>query len=109
MIAGIAIGLLIGIITGMVALVLLRTARTAAIKDTNNRITLVTQILAISTFWFGGPWVATSLLKLLDLSEIITPYIVTVAFVFMIIIAYPLCRWILQLGKELGGSNDGNP
>ena len=103
---GIAIGILIGLVSGTVALVLLRTANTVSIKNVSALIAITTEILAIPTFWFGGPWVATGLLKLVEIEKIINPYIVTLATTFVIIVIYPIGSWIIQLAKELGqGAN----
>lgn len=103
---GIAIGILIGLVSGAVSLILLRTANTASIKNVSSLIAITTEILAIPTFWFGGPWVATGLLKLVEIEKIINPYIVTLATTFVIIVIYPIGRWIIQLAKELGqGAN----
>ncbi len=103
---GIAIGILIGIVSGAVALVLLKTANTASIKNVSSLVAVTTEILAIPTFWFGGPWIATDLLKLVELDKIINPYIVTLATTFVVIVIYPIGRWIIQLARELGqGAN----
>jgi hypothetical protein len=99
---GIAIGILIGIISGTVALVLLRTANTASIRNVTSLVAITTELLAIPTFWFGGPWVATGWLKLVRLEQIINSYILALSMTFVIVVAYPICRWILQLGRELG-------
>lgn len=105
-ITGIALGILIGIISGMVALVLLKTANSASIKNISSIVAITTEILAIPTFWFGGPWIATSLLNFIKLDQIINSYIVSLATTFMIVVVYPVSRWIIQLGRELGqGAN----
>ena len=103
---GIAIGILIGLISGAVALVLLKTANTASIKSVSSLVAITTEILAIPTFWFGGPWVAAGLLKLVELDKIINSYIVTLATTFVLVVIYPIGRWIIQLARELGqGAN----
>ena len=105
MVAGIAIGLLIGLITGIVALVLLRSTTGGSVTEAPSIVTSVSQLLAIPSFWFGGPWVTTSLLGLVELGKIINSYIVTLAVVFSVLIAYPVFHWIVQLAKDLGGKN----
>jgi hypothetical protein len=102
---GIAIGILIGVISGTVALVLLKTANAASIKSAASLVAITTELLAIPTFWFGGPWLAV-LLKLVALDKIINSYIVTLATTFLIVVAYPTSRWIFQLARELG--QEGN-
>jgi hypothetical protein len=93
---GIAIGFLIGMITGTIFLVLLRTAHGAKITNISSVVAIVSELFAIPTFWFGGPWVATYLLKLVDLAEIINSYIVTLAIVFGCMIVVPIFKWISQ-------------
>jgi hypothetical protein len=106
-IVGIALGLLIGLVSGAVALLLLKTANTASVRDVSSLVTLTSEILAIPTFWFGGPWVSATLLKLVSLSQIINPYIMSVAISFTAIVCYPVFRWIVNLGAELGGKRMG--
>lgn len=102
MIAGIGIGLLIGLITGMVSLVLLKTANTASLNNPSSVIATTTELLSIPTFWFGGPWVTSTMLKLVELESMLSPYIMSLSFTFTIIIIYPIAKWILKLGEELG-------
>ena len=101
MIIGLAVGVLIGVITGTVFLLLLKTADRAAEKG-GSILTLTSELLAIPTFWFGGPWLTTSLLKDVKLSELMNPYLVALAAVFSIISLYPAARWIIHLGEQLG-------
>ncbi|MCI0723057.1 MAG: hypothetical protein L0338_29460 [Acidobacteria bacterium] len=101
-IVGSALGLLIGVVSGTVALVLLKTVNTAKLKDVSSLVTLTSEMLAIPTFWFGGPWVSATLLKLVSLERIINPYIIAVAISFTLIVSYPVFRWIVHLGAELG-------
>ena len=102
MIAGIGIGILIGIISGTVALLLLKTANTASVRNPTSVVAITTEILAIPSFWFGGPWVTSSFLNLVALQEMINPYIVTLASSFSIIMVYPIIKWVLSLANELG-------
>lgn len=101
MITGLAIGILIGVITGTVFLLLLKTADRASEKGVSI-LTLISQLLAIPTFWFGGPWLTSDLLKLVSRSELINPYLVSLVAVFSIISFYPAARWIIQVGEQLG-------
>lgn len=105
-VAGIAIGILIGVTSGVVALVLLKTANTASVRDVSSIVALTSEILAIPTFWFGGPFVSTTLFKLVPLAGMINPYIVSVAISFTLLVAYPIFRWVIQLGTELGRTGE---
>ena len=102
MIPGIGIGILIGIITGTVALIIIRTVNKKSLRSLTNIVSLTSELLAIPTFWFGGPWLTTDVIKLFDLKNIINPYIIALAVTFSLIIAYPIARLTIQLGKELG-------
>lgn len=106
LVAGVALGLLIGITSGVVALVLLKTANTASVKEVSSIVALTSEILAIPTFWFGGPWVSTKLFGLVPLAGLINPYIVSLAISFSLLVAYPIFRWVTQLGAELGQTGD---
>ena len=105
MITGTAIGLLIGIVTGTVFLLLLQTADRASQQGTSV-LKLTTQILSIPTFWFGGPWLTTNLLNLVDKSQFINPYLISLVAVFSLICLYPAARWIIQLGQHFGSKRE---
>ena len=100
-IAGLAIGLLIGVITGTVFLLLLKTANQASEKGVSI-VTLTSEILAIPTFWFGGPWLTSGMLKLVPLNQLINPYLMSLVAVFSLISLYPASCWIIQLGEQFG-------
>ena len=102
MIPGIFIGFLIGILSGTVTLVLLRAVSHTSIVKTKSVIAITFEFLAIPTFWFGGPWITTRLLETVNLQEILNPYIVSLAIVYLIMIIYPIFRWIVKVGDELG-------
>jgi hypothetical protein len=102
LVPGVALGILIGVTSGVVALVLLKTANTASVKDVSSIVALTSEILAIPTFWFGGPFVSTKLFGMLSLDAIINPYIVSLAISFVLLVVYPIFRWVAQLGAELG-------
>ncbi|WP_207147742.1 hypothetical protein, partial [Listeria monocytogenes] len=57
---------------------------------------------AIPTCWFGGPWLTTSLLKLVALPDMINAYIISLAATFGVFVAFPLFRWIGQTATALG-------
>jgi hypothetical protein len=104
-ITGTAIGLLIGLVTGIVFLLLLKTADQAS-EQGMSVLKVTTEILAIPTFWFGGPWFTTGLLKLVEMDKFINPYLVSLVAVFSLISLYPAARWIIQLGEHFGGKRN---
>jgi hypothetical protein len=99
---GLALGLLIGIISGTVFLLLLKTAVSASDKGASSIVTLTAQILAIPTFWTGGPWLTTKLLEPVQVHDLINPYVGSLAVTFCFISLYPAARWIIQLGEDFG-------
>lgn len=103
MLPGIMIGVLIGVVTGAVALILLRAATREGSGSARSAIALTTELLAIPAFWFGGPWLTGEVLQSVDLTELVTAYVGTLAVTFTGIVIYPMLRWISQLARELGG------
>lgn len=103
MLAGITLGLLIGAVSGTVFLLLLRSASLPT-TPAEKVLTLTAELLAIPSFWLGGPWLTTDILKLIALSDIINPYLVSLAVSFFMFCSYPAIRWIASLADELGHS-----
>ena len=89
---GISLGALIGLVTGIVAVFLMRAALRIPRGDIGRLVTLAGELLAIPTFWFGGPWLATRLLRHLDFALVLPWYLVTLALAFALIVALPLFR-----------------
>jgi len=103
LIAGVAVGLLIGVITGTVALVLLKAASTASPKDVKSIVQLTGEMLAIAGFWVGGTWASRGLSNLLPwASGMMNPYLCSLAITFTGVVSYPVFRWVVHLGEELG-------
>ena len=103
--AGLALGLLIGLISGTVFLLLLKTATYWSEKGASLILPLVSQIVAIPSFW-GGGWLGGRLLEKPLAGEaapdLLKYYVVSLAVTFLLIFAYPAVRWIARLGEELG-------
>jgi hypothetical protein len=98
-VAGIAVGILIGTLTGTVLLLLLKTANKASIRNASSLITLTGQILAIPAIWFGG-WLTNGLFE--STADFMNYYVAAVATIFVVMVIYPIFRWIGQLARELG-------
>jgi multisubunit Na+/H+ antiporter MnhE subunit len=104
---GSALGVLIGIVTGTVFLLILRAARHASEKGRSSILTFTGQLLALPTFWFGGPWLTGTLLKDVLLKEaepanFIQGYLLALIVAFALFSLYPAARWIIQIGEEFG-------
>jgi len=101
---GIPLGLLIGVLTGLVVPLLIRTAWRVSKLNINSLLAFIGQFLAIPTFWLGGPWISGSFLKGETLTEILPYYIFSLACTFSIIALYPLLRIVISLGHEIGSA-----
>jgi hypothetical protein len=102
---GIALGLLIGVITGTAFLLLVLTAK---FTDAKAIISVVAEILAIPTFWLGGPWLTTTLMQQVDLNLILPSYLASLACTFLAAALYPLVRLVIRTGNAManaGGTN----
>lgn len=99
---GIPLGLLIGVLTGLVVLLLIRTAWRTSRISLKSLGALVGQFLSIPTFWLGGPWISGSFLKGENFTEILPYYAVSLACTFSLIAAYPLLRIVISLGRDIG-------
>ena len=107
-ILGIGLGILIGVISGTVALVLLRTANSLNRVNLKPIIAITAEILAIPTFWFGGPWLTGTVLVGTSTADFINPYVMTLACTFSVLMAYPVFRWVVKVGTELGREVEHN-
>lgn len=107
-IAGAALGLIVGLISGTVLLVLLRTLNTSLPKDVKSVVALTSEIIAILAFMAGGSWASGALFKDSQLQKSISfdYYFAALAVTFAIIIGYPLFRWIQHLGQELSRTKE---
>ena len=97
----VALGVLIGLVSGLAFMLLLRTALSGKLEFKAS-MAIVGELLAIPTFWFGGSWVTASLLQGLNVAEILPTYMVALAVVFSAIAIYPLSRLVIRLGNGIG-------
>jgi hypothetical protein len=107
MILGIGLGILIGLLSGTVALILLRTANSLDTSNVKSVITITAEILAIPTFWFAGSWLTRLGIENRP-PEFLDLYVITLAATFSMLLAYPIYRWIFKLGHELGREMERN-
>jgi hypothetical protein len=97
---GIPLGILIGIISGLTFVVLLHTAWSST-RDSKSIILLIAELLAIPTFWFGGTWLTTIMLKDIQLNTILPDYLVSLTCTFVVIAMYPLSMIVIQFGNNI--------
>jgi len=111
-IVAIALGMVIGLITGILALFLFRTTSKGLRPLAHGNagwgavviafLSVMGELLGIVTFWFGGPWFATKLLEIGNWDLVNGYYISSLALVFLAIVVYPVFRLIIRLGREIG-------
>jgi len=105
-ITGLFLGIPIGIISGIVFLILFKTLISNSIRGISSILKVIAQILAIPTFCYGGQWIAGKLLDILfenpDVDKMVSSYIISVGLFFSLIVIFPISRWIIKLGEDLG-------
>lgn len=98
-IIGLALGLLIGIITGAIFVFMLKSLHRAS--SWGEGLKVVVEMLAVPTFWFGGPWVATKALTSVTWADVLPSYALVLAVVFTIVAALPVLRFIAQTADDI--------
>lgn len=102
---GIPLGILIGVITGTTFLLLLKTVATAR-GDLKTLLEIAAEVLALPTFWFGGPFLTTNLLGSLQPDQIRNSYVGALACSFVLIAVWPLWRLILATADDISNNDD---
>ncbi len=91
---GPALGFFIGVLCGMAVVLLIRTA--AAAKATlRTTVAEISQLLAIPTFSFGGPWLTSRWLQESQLDEVLPAYVASLSLTVAVVAGYPLFRLIV--------------
>jgi hypothetical protein len=99
LVPGAFLGVLIGLVTGLVFALFLGAAYKA---DSVGAVLKVSpQLLAIPTFWFGGPWVTTNLLSETKLDQLLNSYVVFLAVTFTTFVLWPSVRLIILISKRI--------
>ncbi|NIM50651.1 MAG: hypothetical protein GTN78_03610 [Gemmatimonadales bacterium] len=99
---GIALGILVGAVSGTVAVTFTRTLAQQSAKSAKTVIALTAEFLALPTSWFGGSWMTSSWLAEIDRAAIIQPYALSLAVTFMVVFGYPLVRYVIHQGNTIG-------
>ena len=98
MAAAIAVGILVGMLSGVVLLLLVRTASRATIDNVPSVVTITGQLLAIPGFVFGGAFLKDKLLSTLPTDA----YVISLAVTFVLFVLPVLYGWLFRLARELG-------
>ena len=88
-VVGAALGFFIGVLCGLAVLLLIRSV-TAAVVTFKTTVAAISQLLALPTFSFGGPWVTSVMLQSADLGELLPSYTVALAITFAVVAGFPL-------------------
>ena len=101
---GIPLGVLIGVVSGISLILLIVTSAKISERERPLRtiLALIGEILAIPTFWFGGPWITQRFLTSVDLEQIVSSYVLSLAITFVLIAIYPLTRLVIRFGNDIG-------
>lgn len=99
---GISIGVVVGLISGIVVLALLRTLSKASINDANSIKTLTVQLLSVITVVAGASGAVITLYSDQEARIITSFYFYSLGIVYLVLMSYPLFRWIYAVGREIG-------
>ncbi len=96
---GPALGFFIGVICGIAVLLLIRTATVcrATLKTT---VAEISQLLALPTFSFGGPWATSALLRSANLDAMLPSYTVALSLTFAVVAGFPLFTLVIATCSE---------
>jgi hypothetical protein len=107
-IQGSFIGIFMGVLAGVDMLVLLNPVISMIGRDPTTELVrlvsrITTAILSLPTIMFGGSWISKNVIFQKDLPYFSECYTGWLTFVFLMIIVYPLYKWILKFGRIIGG------
>ena len=100
---GIALGVLIGFLS-FVPFTLLVLVGHRLIKDKEVSMSKLGKVLgyllAMPTFWFGGPWISSTMIAALDWQDLMEPYILALTVTFVLPSLGLVVALIIQTGGE---------
>ncbi len=101
-IIGYPLGILIGVITGYVFMLYFQTVNASKKFKYSTILKISTQLLALPTFWFGGPWITSQFLQSVNFAESLPGYLISLTITFILLVAWPLSRFVIFVGNEVG-------
>jgi hypothetical protein len=96
---GFAIGLLVGIVSGAIFLVLLRTM-TLSRLGAGEVLTVIAQMSAIPASWFCGSWLTSALFAAIPLEELAPSYVGGLLVSFLAVVIVPLYYWLWRVARD---------
>jgi hypothetical protein len=101
---GIPLGFLIGVLSGALSLLFLRTLQIVR-KDSVRVSSLLAQLAGIPALWFSVPF-GSKLLTSVPPTRLMTSYVITLALTWVTVIGWPLIRLVIATGAEIGSKSD---
>jgi ABC-type phosphate transport system permease subunit len=103
MIVNTTIGIFLGFLVGIPSSIVVIVSFKFFAKENNLKkiSTALAELLSLPSFWFGGPWVGTKILKNIDWGLIIPYYLISLSVVFFVIVAIPLYRLVIRVSNEI--------
>ena len=97
---GIAIGIIMGCLSGAIFINILKTlaGNNIGVKD---KVIMFGEITLIATFMFGGSWLDTKLLGIVNINEILESYMNSLLSTFILISLFPLFWYIMRTGNQI--------
>ena len=93
MAVGIALGVLVGIVSAAAFLLFLK----AAFRD-GDTLKAAGGLVSMPASWFGGGWLTT----VFDVASILSAYVTTLAVVMVVICSYPLRTLVIRVATDIG-------
>ena len=104
LVIGIPLGILIGILSGVVLIALIRSLARTPPRSFRQTLAVVSEILVWPGFWFGGAggsWLIADTLQNVEWDDVLGPYVASLAISLLLIVAFPLVRFIIRIGREI--------
>ena len=101
-IIGYPLGVLIGVITGYDFMLFFQTVIASSKVKFSTIMKVSTQLLALPTFWFGGPWITTQFLQSVNFAESLPGYLIALTLTFLLLVSWPLSRFVISVGNQVG-------
>ena len=96
---GIALGVGIGLLSGIAIALLLWTILTQA-PTVDTAVKVIGELLALPMFWFGGQWMQTAFIQEINSDELRTSYIPAAVVTLVIVASWPIYQAIVKIGRD---------
>ena len=90
---GIALGVLVGVVSGAAFLMFLKAA-----FQNGDPLKVGASLLGMPATWFGGGWLTT----IFDISKILSAYVTSLAATVVLIGVIPLYQLVVRVGHDIG-------